>query len=159
MRTDAPAPQGLPDPVPHASPVVRWVLLVVGLFAVALGVIGAFVPVLPTTPFLLIGAACFARASPRLHRRMHRSKTFGPTLAEWHQHRAIPWRTKRYALVLMSVSIGVSALFFVEPWWGKAALVVVGVAVGTWLWNVPSRDRPPEIRAAAARDDARSAGR
>jgi len=130
------------DPVPHASPIVRWVLLAVGLVAVALGVVGAFLPVLPTTPFLLVGAACFARASPRLHRRLAESKTFGPTLAEWRRHRAIAWRTKRYALVLMGLSIGVSAIFFVEPWWSKAGLVALGVAVGAWLWNIPSRDRP-----------------
>lgn len=135
------------DPVPHASPVVRWALLAVGLVAVALGVVGAFLPVLPTTPFLLVGAACFARASPRLHRRLAASKTFGPTLAEWRRHRAIAWRTKRYALVLMGLSISVSAIFFVEPWWGKAGLVVLGITVGAWLWNVPSRDRPASMTA------------
>ena len=147
MRPDKPASHELPDPVPHASPVVRWVLLVVGLVAVALGVVGAFLPVLPTTPFLLVGAACFARASPRLHRRLAESKTFGPTLTEWRRHRAIAWRTKCYALALMSLSIAVSAIFFVEPWWGKAALVALGVTVGTWLWHIPSRDRPSSAKA------------
>jgi uncharacterized membrane protein YbaN (DUF454 family) len=142
MRHDeAPARDG-DDPVPHASPIVRWVLLVVGLAAVALGAIGAFVPVLPTTPFLLIGAACFARASPRLHRRLARSKAFGPTLEEWRRHRSIAWRTKLVALALMGASIAASATFFVEPWWGKALLVAVGVATGAWLWTIPSRDRP-----------------
>lgn len=146
MRPDDPVAQDDADPVPHSSPVVRWALLAVGLVAVALGVVGAFLPVLPTTPFLLVGAACFARASPRLHRRLHQSRAFGPTLREWRRHRAIPWRTKRYALVLMCLSIGVSAIFFVEPWWGRAALVAVGIAVGAWLWNVPSRDRPARAR-------------
>jgi hypothetical protein len=135
------------DLVPHSSPVVRWVLLLVGLVAVALGVVGALLPVLPTTPFLLLGAACFARASPRLHRRLAASKTFGPTLVEWRRHRAIAWRTKRYALVLMGLSIGVSAIFFVEPWWGRAGLVALGVAVGAWLWSIPSRDRPASAKA------------
>ena len=135
------------DPVPHSSPVVRWLLLLVGLVAVALGVVGAFLPVLPTTPFLLVGAACFARASPRLHRRLAASKTFGPTLVEWRRHRAIAWRTKRYALVLIGLSIGVSAIFFVEPWWGRAGLVALGVAVGAWLWSIPSRDRPASANA------------
>ena len=151
MRTDGPAQHDPPDPVPHASPVVRWVLLVVGLFAVALGVVGAFVPVLPTTPFLLVGAACFARASPRLHRRLHQSKAFGPTLEEWQRHRSIAWRTKLFALTLMGVSIAASATLFVEPWWGKAVLVAVGVATGTWLWSVPSRDRPARATSGSAR--------
>ena len=47
----------------------------------------------------------------------------------------------------MGLSISVSAIFFVEPWWGKAALVALGVAVGTWLWNIPSRDRPASAKA------------
>jgi hypothetical protein len=142
MSPDESGPQAAADPVPHASPVVRWVLLVVGLVAVALGVIGAFVPVLPTTPFLLVGAACFARASPRLHRRLARSRTFGPLLEEWRRHRSIAWRTKLYALALMGLSIAASATFVIEAWWGKALLVAVGVATGTWLWTIPSRDRP-----------------
>jgi len=147
MSSGDPVARDDADPVPHPSPIVRWVLLAVGLVAVALGIVGAFLPVLPTTPFLLVGAACFARASPRLHRRLGASKTFGPTLAEWRRHRAIAWRAKRFALFLMGVSIAVSAIFFVGPWWGKAGLVALGAAVGAWLWNVPSRDRPASAKA------------
>jgi len=84
MRADESPTRDISRPVPHSSPVVRSLLLVVGLVAVALGVVGAFLPVLPTTPFLLVGAACFARASPRLHGRLVRSKTFGPTLEGVH---------------------------------------------------------------------------
>ena len=126
----------------HASPVVRVVLVAVGTLALTVGVIGAFVPVLPTTPFLLVAAACYARASPSLYRRLAQSRTFGPGIREWRRHRSIPWRTKLLAIFLMSVSIAISAALFVQPWWGKAALVTVGVAVGTWLFRIPSRDRP-----------------
>ena len=126
----------------HASPVVRFVLVAVGTLALTAGVIGAFVPVLPTTPFLLVAAACYARASPSLYRRLAQSRTFGPGIREWRRHRSIPWRTKLLAIFLMSVSIAISAALFVQPWWGKAALVAVGVAVGTWLFRIPSRDRP-----------------
>jgi uncharacterized protein len=130
----------------HASPVVRVVLVAVGTLALTVGVIGAFVPVLPTTPFLLVAAACYARASPSLYRWLAQSKTFGPGIREWRRHRSIPWRTKLLAIFLMSVSIVISAALFVQPWWGKAALVAVGVAVGTWLYRVPSRDRPGATR-------------
>jgi uncharacterized membrane protein YbaN (DUF454 family) len=130
------------DVVPHASPVVRWTLIAAGLVALAIGIVGAFLPVLPTTPFLLVAAACFARASPRLYRMLAESKTFGPALTEWRRHRSIPWRTKLYAIALMSVSIVASAMLFVEPWWGKAAMLALGATLATWLWRVPSRDRP-----------------
>jgi hypothetical protein len=125
----------------HASPLVRGVLVACGALALALGVVGAFLPVLPTTPFLLVAAACFARASPTLYSRLAHSHTFGPGIREWRRHRSIPWRTKLFAIFLMSVSIAISATLFVQSWWGKAALVAVGVVVGVWLYRIPSRDR------------------
>ena len=145
--TGSPAP---PPPAPHPSAPVRWLLIAAGLVATALGVIGAFLPVLPTTPFLLVAAACFARASPKLDRMLTGSKTFGPTILEWRAHRSIPWRTKLIAIGLMSAMIAVSATLFVQPWWAKALLAAVGVATGVWLWRIPSRDRPPR----ASSDDA-----
>lgn len=140
-RSERAGPTGL-----HPSATVRWLLIVAGVVATALGIVGAFLPVLPTTPFLLIAAACFARASPKLDRRLTGSKTFGPMIVEWRTHRAIPWRTKLVALGLMSAMIAVSATWFVEPWWAKALLVAVGVATGAWLWSIPSRDRPVRER-------------
>lgn len=140
-RSERAGPTGL-----HPSATVRWLLLVAGIVATALGVVGAFLPVLPTTPFLLLAAACFARASPKLDRRLTESKTFGPMIVEWRTHRAIPWRTKLVAIALMSAMIAVSATWFVEPWWAKALLVAVGVATGAWLWSIPSRDRPVRER-------------
>ncbi|MCC7041338.1 MAG: YbaN family protein [Burkholderiales bacterium] len=130
----------------HPSATVRWLLIAAGIVATGLGVVGAFLPVLPTTPFLLIAAACFARASPRLDRMLTRSKLFGPTLVEWRTHRSIPWRTKLFAIGLMSAMIALSATFFVPLWWAKALLVAVGLVTGAWLWFIPSRDRPPRSR-------------
>jgi len=127
---------------PHGSPVVRLLLASCGVLALIAGVIGIFLPVLPTTPFLLLAAACFARASPSLYRWLADSRTFGPSIREWRRHRSIPWRAKIAGIVLMSVSIAVSATFFVRPWWGKAVLVALGVATAVWLYRIPSRDRP-----------------
>lgn len=131
---------------PHASPFVRGLLIALGILALAAGLVGVFVPVLPTTPFLLVAATCFARASPTLYRWLADSKAFGPAIREWRQHRSIPWRTKLLAIVLMSASIVVSATLFVRPWWGKLALLAVGVAVAVWLYRIPSRDRPSVAR-------------
>ncbi len=140
---DPAAPQ---RPDLHPSAAVRWLLVAVGIVATLLGIVGAFVPVLPTTPFLLVAAACFARASPKLDRMLTGSATFGPTILEWRRHRSIPWRTKLVAIGLMSAMIAVSAVFFVRPWWAQALLVAVGAATGAWLWRIPSRDRPPRAR-------------
>jgi uncharacterized membrane protein YbaN (DUF454 family) len=130
----------------HASPIVRALLVACGVLAVLLGIVGIFLPVLPTTPFLLLAAARFARASPRLYHALAQSRTFGPYLREWRQHRSVPWRAKMFALGLMSVSIAVSTIFFVKPMWAKALLVALGVAVGAWLYRIPSRDAPDWAR-------------
>lgn len=130
------------DIAPVRSPVVRWLLLGAGGVATLLGVVGLFLPIVPTTPFLILAAACFARASPRLDRMLTGSKLFGPTIVEWRRHHAIPWRTKLTAIGLMSASIAATIVFFVEATWLRVLLAVVGVAVALWLWRVPSRDRP-----------------
>lgn len=126
----------------HDSATVRHLLLAAGFVFVGCGIAGLVLPVLPTTPFMLLAAACFARSSPRFHRWLLHHRTFGPTVREWESHRAIPFRTKLWAIGLMSATLAVSIVFFVKPPWLKAALAVFGVVLAVWLYRVPSRDRP-----------------
>lgn len=127
---------------PLAPRGVRWVLLVVGLLCVGLGAIGVVTPVLPTTPFLLVAAACYARASRRFYNALLNSRLFGPAILEWHEHRAIAWRTKLTAIALMSLTLAASIIFFVENPWLRLALALFGVALAAWLYRIPSRDAP-----------------
>ena len=129
------------DVRPHDSRVVRVVLVVVGSLALVLGVLGIFLPVLPTTPFLLLAAACYARASERFYLWLLRSPAFGPTIREWRQHRSIPRRTKWVAVALMTVSIGASIVLLAGHPWMQGLLAAIGIGVGTWLARIPSRDR------------------
>lgn len=87
----------------------RWAFLVLGVFFTALGIVGAFLPLLPTTVFLIIAAACFARSSPRLEAWLMTHPRFGPTLAAWRENGAIPRKAKVMACLGMSVGLG---LFF-----------------------------------------------
>ncbi|MBK9704910.1 MAG: YbaN family protein [Betaproteobacteria bacterium] len=103
---------------------------------------GLLLPVLPTTPFMLLAAYCFARASPRLHRRLLDSRSFGPMIREWQRHRALAWRTKLTAIALMSATLGVSIVFFVRQPAVQLILALLGVALAVWLYRIPSRDRP-----------------
>jgi len=82
---------------------IRGVYLVLGLFFVALGIVGAFLPVLPTTPFMILAAACFARSSVRLENWLLAHKRFGPTLREWRARGAVPRRAKFASLVGTSI--------------------------------------------------------
>ena len=129
------------DVRPHDSRVVRALLIAAGTLCVALGVIGIFVPVLPTTPFLLLAAACYARASERFYLWLVRNPTFGPTIREWRRHRSIPYRTKVVAIALMTGTIAVSIALLARYPLAQAALAVIGVVVGAWLYRIPSRDR------------------
>lgn len=126
----------------HASPLVRYALIALGTLCVALGVIGAFLPVMPSTVFFLGAAACYARASERFYRWLVTHPQIGPTVREWQRHRSIPWRTKLYAIALMSLTLGSSIVFFVEPPWLKLTLTAFGVGLGIYLYRIPSRDRP-----------------
>ena len=123
----------------HASPTVRGVLVVVGTVSVAAGVAGAFLPVLPTTPFLLLAAACYARASRRFYNALLNNRTFGPTILEWQEHRSMAYRTKITAIVLMALTLTVSIVFFVEPPWLQAALALFGVVLAVYMYRIPSR--------------------
>lgn len=129
----------------HDSPVVRALLFTGGTVCVALGVAGLFLPLLPTTPFMLLAAACYARASTRFYNWLLNHPVFGPTVREWRAHRSIPYRTKVWAVVLMSLTLGTSIVFFVKPLWLKLALAAFGVGLAVWLYRVPSRDRPGPI--------------
>ncbi|MGB2816437.1 MAG: YbaN family protein [Burkholderiaceae bacterium] len=114
-----------------------------GATALALGVLGIFLPLLPTTPFVLLAAACFARGSEQFHQWLLANRTFGPIVQEWEGHRSIPYRTKITAIVLMSLTMAASITFFVRPPWLKIVLALFGVGLAIWMYRIPSRDRSP----------------
>lgn len=126
----------------HDSPTLRLLYILAGIGFVLLGIAGAFLPVLPTTPFMLLAAACFARASPRFYNWLLNNPLFGPTVLEWRRHRSIPWRIKITAIMLMSVTLGISIVFFVPRLELQLALALGGLVLGIYLYRIPSRDRP-----------------
>jgi uncharacterized protein len=85
-----------------------WLLL--GLTSLALGIAGVVLPLLPTTPFVLLAAYCFARSSPRLHDWLLANRTFGPLIRNWERHRAIAPRAKLLAVISMAGVFGLSLL-------------------------------------------------
>jgi uncharacterized membrane protein YbaN (DUF454 family) len=123
----------------HDSRLVRLACLIAGVVALALGLIGIVVPVLPTTPFVLLAAACFARSSVRLHDAMLAHRVAGPIIHEWQTHRAMPRRVKRVAYGLMLLSFG-SSMLLMPTHWHRAMLAVVGLILLFFLWRVPVRE-------------------
>ena len=104
-----------------------WTLL--GLLFVGLGAIGAVLPLLPTTPFILLAAWCFARSSPRLHGWLLSSELFGPLLRDWEEKRCMTAGVRRLSLSMMALVGGSSVLFFVPTTWGRLAALAL-IAAG-----------------------------
>jgi uncharacterized membrane protein YbaN (DUF454 family) len=107
--------------------VARALYLVIGLLCVGLGAVGAFVPVLPTTPFMILAAAMFAKSSVRLERWLLDHKRFGPPLRAWRAHRVIPMRVKLVSWTSMLVSL---VLMMLTGRWLAVAAAAVVMAIG-----------------------------
>jgi uncharacterized membrane protein YbaN (DUF454 family) len=109
-----------------------WIIL--GLIFLLIGAVGVVLPLLPTTPFVLLAAACFARSSPRMHRWLLSSELFGPLLRDWEANRCVSYRVKQLALFMMAVIGGISIWFFVPAGWPRlAGLGLVGLGCLTVL--------------------------
>lgn len=118
---------------------MKYLLIMFGSISVGLGVLGAFLPILPTTPFLLLAAACFARSSDRLYQRLLNDRVFGPMIVEWREHRSIPRRTKLVSIALIAVTMSLSITFAMPNVYGQVALALIGIATVTFLYRLPSR--------------------
>lgn len=117
----------------------RWFFAGLGLFFVALGAIGVLLPILPTTPFMLVAAACFARGSRRLHRWLLNSRLFGRTIRAWQESRSIPLRPKLTAISLIILMNTISIVFFIDSITLSVMLAVFGVSVIIMLLRIPTR--------------------
>lgn len=111
----------------------RHLYLAGGVISVALGAIGAFLPILPTVPFLLLATFCFARSNPAWEQRLLDHPRYGPPLRQWRERRAISRKAKTGALIAMGVSVVLTGVTAGWPW------VLIPSAVmaitGTWIWT------------------------
>ncbi|MGE8656969.1 MAG: YbaN family protein [Achromobacter sp.] len=105
---------------------MRALWLILGCLMLALGVIGAFLPVMPTTIFLILAVACFSRSSPRLERWLLDSPTYGPALRAWREQGAVSRKGKLCASLGMAVGYG---LF----WWGAHPSPLLASGVGLFF--------------------------
>lgn len=122
---------------------MQALLWLAGALSLMLGVIGIFLPLMPTTPFLLLTAACWARASPRLHRRLLAHPRFGPVIADWERHHSLPRKVKLTAIGLLSISIAASMYIVRDRLWLQLLLAAIAISVATWMWRLPTREITP----------------
>ncbi len=126
----------------HRFLLVRLAFAALGTLFLLVGIIGIFTPILPTTPFLLLATACYARSSRRFYNWLMNHPALGPLIVEWRTHRSIPWRIKLVAVATMTLTFGSSIVFFIRDGWLQLALAFFGLTMVTWLYRIPSRDRP-----------------
>lgn len=112
--------------------------MVMGAIFLLLGIIGIFLPLLPTTPFVLLTAFCWARGSNRFHQWLLTHKWFGSMVSNWEAHRVIPIRAKWLSTIMMNGAIILSVLTMpLERWWVMIIMVLIGCSVSLWIWSFP----------------------
>jgi uncharacterized membrane protein YbaN (DUF454 family) len=107
-----------------------------GHASLAVGFVGIFVPLLPTTPFVLLAAVCYSRSSERFHTWLHEHERFGPMILSWREHRAIGVRAKIAAVITVTLSITYSVIRLDPPW--NVVALLIGAAVITFILSRPS---------------------
>ena len=117
--------------MPHR---IAWVTA--GVLSLALGIVGIVLPLLPTTPFVLLAAFCFSRGSRRCERWLVEHPRLGPSIRAWRRDRSIPLGVKKLAMLMMAVSSVGAWLLMPHPWRWVPGLVCIGVAL--WMWRLPS---------------------
>lgn len=120
------------------SKVKRVIYLIIGTVALALGALGLFLPVLPTTPFVILAAACYLRSSKRMHAWILQSRLFGETVENYQAGRGLKRDTKIRALILMWATISISAFFFVDQLIFRGAMFLVAVGVTIYILGLPT---------------------
>ncbi|MFD2168038.1 YbaN family protein [Thalassotalea euphylliae] len=115
-----------------------------GLFFVGLAALGAVLPVLPTTPFLLVAAACFAKSSPYLYQKLLDNRVFGPLIRDWQEYKAIPKRGK--VIALMSIVLAVSwSCYVLNSWYWQLLVVALVTPSAIFIYRLPlSEDKIKE---------------
>jgi len=115
----------------------RLLWLLGGFVSLGLGIAGIPLPLLPTTPFLLLAAFCFSKSSKRLHSWLINHKTLGPPIRDWNDHGIIPLRAKIMATVMMGAAIGF-AYFFEAPDRVIIIQAIVMIPVALFIWSRPT---------------------
>lgn len=129
-----------PAPLPAA---VRGALLALALLSLGLAILGVFLPVLPTVPFVLLAAWAAARSSPRLTLWLERHPRMGPMIVDWRRGGVVRRSAKWTATVLMALSAATMLFLFRGNWLPYVAIACMGIVLA-WLWQRPEKEKAPQ---------------
>jgi hypothetical protein len=121
---------------------------VAGTLLVGLAVLGIFLPLLPTTPFLLLAAVCYARSSPKLYNWLLNNKYFGNYIRNYREGKGIPLKAKIISISLLILTIGYTAIFVIHIFWVRICLLLIAIGVSIHILSLPT------LRAEVTEDEA-----
>ena len=140
-------PDSPPPSRPPASGPLRWAYLLLAAVSLAAGLVGLFLPIIPTVPFVLLAAWAAARSSPRLLHWLETHRHFGQHVADWRRGGVVQRRAKWLASGLMGLS-AVTMLLLLGPRWFVVVPIAAMAAVSIWLWcrpeSLPGQGAAPE---------------
>lgn len=122
---------------------VRYCLITVGWLSVILGVIGIFLPLLPTTPFLLLAVSCFGKSSKRFHDWLLNQPQLGPYIHLYMDGKGIPMKAKTYILIMLWFTMSTSIIFFVSLVPVKLMLLGIACCVSIYILRMPTLETAP----------------
>lgn len=132
----------LHNPETYLDHAARWMLIAAGMICVGLGVLGILLPGLPTTPFLLLAAYCFARSSEHFHNWLLNHRWLGSYVRNFEEGRGMTRPAKATTLLVMWLSFGVTIIFFVPVTWAQVAMFMMAAAVSVYLLRLPTPPHP-----------------
>ena len=121
---------------------IRLILIILGTLSLVMGFIGIFLPVLPTTPFVILAAACFARSSKKIHRWIHQNRYFGQTVKNWEETRTMSLRAKRISAGMLNFSILTSIILIGRHnIYVLVILALTAVGVTGFILRIPTTEK------------------
>ena len=124
----------------------KIVFVACGSLSVGLGVLGIFLPLLPTTPFLLLAAFLYAKSSDRLYAWLLNHKVLGRYIRDFREEKAIPLRVKIVSVSLLWITISYSALCVVNPLWLKLLLFAIAVGVSIHILSFKTKNATRKVK-------------
>lgn len=128
---------------------IRWILTIAGTFFVGLGVLGIFLPLLPTTPFFLLAAACYARSSKKFYHWLLNNKWFGKYIKNYREGKGIPIKVKILSISLLWLTIVFSTIFVVDNLFVRIVLILIATGVTIHIISIRSgkrhKQKTPEV--------------
>ena len=120
---------------------IKGLLIATGTFFIGLGIVGIFVPVLPTTPFLLISATLYAKSSKSFYNWLVNNKILGRYIKNYREGKGIPLKLKIITIALLWITIGCSAIFAIDIFWVRVMLVIIAIGVTIHIIRIKPLDK------------------